>query len=250
MQNGVFRHIYCMKTNIFAVFFLSVTFLSGCGEADSGRYVLKLPDIPQSWESVTGRPQWRLEWVNGKGVKETAVAGEGGFEVSLPQNSANAVLALPFWPEKGINPGVFKPAGAIFPFDLSGNTLKLSWQGGVEAVFYRELAAAYSTAFSDAGTATDKAAIRRPENFDWPRFRLLFNDPSVNAEFLADPWLAGWPGIAEKIVASGFDKRRLVPENRGTLKIPAGAGPWIGTSPFASPLFFENEGTASVNFPV
>jgi len=235
-----------MKTTISTVFFLLAVFLSGCGESLAGsRYTLKLPDIPQSWESVPGPPQWRLEWVNNEGKKETATTGENIIEVSLPQNSKSAVLAMPFWPEKGINPGVFKPAGAIFPFDLSGKTLKLSWQGGVEAVFFRELAAACATALG-AGTS---AAKRRPENFDWPRFRLLFCDPSVNAEILADPWLADWHSIAEKTVMSGFDKRRMVPEPRGTLKIPAGPGPWTGTSPYASPLFYDDNIT-SAGFPV
>jgi hypothetical protein len=80
-----------------------------------------------------------------------------------------------------------------------------------------------------------------PENFDWPRFRQLFDDPSINAEVCADPWLADWRVIAEKTVLSGFDKRRMVPEPRGTLKVPAGPGPWAGTSPFAAPLFFEDD---------
>jgi hypothetical protein len=76
-------------------------------------------------------------------------------------------------------------------------------------------------------------------NFNWPRFRRLFDDPSLNAEVRADPWLADWAGIAAKIVKSGFDKRRLVPEARSSLAVPAGPGPWIGASPFAAPLFFE-----------
>jgi hypothetical protein len=88
---------------------------------------------------------------------------------------------------------------------------------------------------------------RLPWNFDWPRFRLLFEDPSVNAEVRADPWLADWQSIAAKIVQSGFDKRRLIPEPRINLTIPfsnganngVSRGPWIGTSPFAAPLLFE-----------
>jgi hypothetical protein len=144
-------------------------------------------------------------------------------------------LALPFWPEKGIRPGVFKPAGAIFPFDVSSKTVTLSWRGGVDAVLFWELASAAATS-----TTTGRAVDRLPQNFNWPRFRQLFDDPSVNAEFRADPWLADWSGIAEKIVRSGFDKRRLVPETRGTLKVPTGPGPWTGTSPFAAPLFFED----------
>jgi len=149
--------------------------------------------------------------------------GNGGWNISLPQTWASAVSAFPFWPEKGIGPGIFKPAGAIFPYDASGGSLILSWQGGVDSVLYWELARAYGL----------------PMNFNWPRFRRLFDDPSLNAEVRADPWLADWADIAAKIVKSGFDKRRLVPEARSALEVQVAPGPWIGVSPFSGPLIFE-----------
>jgi hypothetical protein len=215
-----------MKTYFLALFFCIGLYLNSCGEAltDSG-FTPELPVLPQAWEEVLGSPSWRIEWVNENGRKETmTVRGKAGQRVSLPQTWVSPVLALPFWPEKGIGPGIFRPAGAIFPYDASGRSLILSWQGGVDAVLYWEMAKAYG----------------RPMNFNWPRFRRLFDDPSLNAEVRADPWLADWAGIAEKIVKSGFDKRRLVPEARSTLTVPVGPGPWIGTSPFAAPLFFES----------
>jgi hypothetical protein len=162
------------------------------------------------------------------------VRGNGDWNISLPQTWASAVSAFPFWPEKGIGPGIFKPAGAIFPYDASGDSLILSWQGGVDAVLYWELARAYG------GTGqTEAENTRIPMNFNWPRFRRLFDDPSLNAEVRADPWLADWASIAAKIVKSGFDKRRLVPEARSALEVHVGSGPWIGASPFADPLLFE-----------
>jgi hypothetical protein len=208
-------------------------FLFGCGESlvDS-RYNLELPGLPAAWESLLGRPHWRIEWVNVDGQKERrTVFGSRNAEIELPPTWASAVSAYPFWPEMGISPGIFRPAGAIFPFDVSGKNIVLSWRGGVDAALYWELAV------SAMGQA---ASPRLPRNFDWPRFRQLFADFSLNAEILADPWLADWRSIAEKIVHSGFDKRRLVPEARSDLQIPVSPGPWIGTSPFAAPLFFES----------
>jgi hypothetical protein len=211
--------------------------LAGCGAAvlDSG-YSLELPEVPPAWEALLGAPHWRIEWINAGGGKEMklAVPGKKGAktEIALPQTWASAVTAWPYWPERGIAPGVFRPAGAIFPFDADGNTLAASWQGGVDAVLYWELAGA-------AALDTGRAAARLPWHFNWPRFRELFADSSLNAEVRADPWLADWRGIAEKIVQSGFDKRRLVPEDRGELSAPAAAGPWLGTSPFAPPLLFD-----------
>jgi hypothetical protein len=162
------------------------------------------------------------------------VQGKGGWTISLPQTWVSAVSAFPFWPEKGLGSGIFKPAGAIFPYDSSGGNLVLSWQGGVDAVLYWEMAKVCG------GTGQESAEkTRLPMNFNWPRFRRLFDDPSVNAEVRADPWLADWVGIAAKVVNSGFDKRRLVPEARSALEVQVGLGPWVGVSPFATPLFFE-----------
>jgi hypothetical protein len=110
----------------------------------------------------------------------------------------------------------------------------LSWQGGVDAFFYHALAKA------SAQAADPKAAVRVPQNFDWPRFREVFADPDVSAKVHADPWTADIRDIAARVVQSGFDKRRFKSVTVEELNIPVSKGPWIGTSPFASPLFFED----------
>ena len=212
--------------------------LCGCGEPSptDPRYSLQFPPLPPGWEALLGRPHWQVEWVGGDGRKQTTtIQGSGGVEVSLPQTWANPVSAVPFWPERGIAPGVFKPAGAIFPFDISGRTLALTWQGGVDAAFYWELANCY---YGDESNS-ERTVPRMPQNFNWPRFRRLFSDGIANAQVIADPWLADWGSIAERTVRSGFDRRRLVPQARTSLQVPVGPGPWIGTSPFAAPLYFE-----------
>jgi hypothetical protein len=222
--------------------------LNSCGEAlTDSSFTLELPVLPQAWEDVLGSPNWRIEWVNEDGRKETMIVqGNGGWNISLPQTWVSAVSAFPFWPQKGIGPGIFKPAGAIFPYDASGGSLILSWQGGVDAVLYWELACG-GTGQELADESPERAAVARlPTNFNWPRFRRLFNDPSLNAEVRADPWLADWAGIAAKIVRSGFDKRRLVPEARSALTVPVSPGPWVGASPFAPPLIFETTPVFSV----
>jgi len=225
-----------MKTYFLAVLYCVGLFLNSCGGGlTDSSFALELPALPQAWEDVLGSPCWRIEWVNGDGRKEAlTVRGKGGWNISPPQTWVSAVLAFPFWPEKGLVPGIFKPAGAIFPYDASGGNLVLSWQGGVDAVLYWEMARVCG------GTGREPAEdTRLPMNFNWPRFRRLFADPSLNAEVRADPWLADWAGIAAKIVKSGFDKRRLVPEARNALEVQVGPGPWIGVSPFAAPLLFE-----------
>jgi len=228
-----------MKRYFWALVLGAGFFLHGCGEdlLDS-RYTLELPELPPAWEAMLGSPYWRVEWLNAGGRKESAtVRGNGKVEISLPPTWVSAVSAAPFWPDRGLGPGIFRPAGAIFPFDASGKKLALSWQGGVDANLYWEFVKACSeaAAYGEAG----KESVRLPWNFNWPRFRLLFDDPTLNADVRADPWLADWSGIAAKIVQSGFDKRRLVPEARSNLEVPVGPGPWIGASPFAAPLFFE-----------
>ena len=210
--------------------------------ASVSRYCLILPELPPAWDSLLGMPQWKIKWLNGEGVPETRIIRTGeSAVVSLPNTQASAVLAYPFWPEKGINAEVFKPAGGLFPFDAAGDSLSLSWRGGVEAVLYGELARA------SLGEPGSKSSVPRlPRYFNWPRFRELFADESVNRQFRDDPWLADWPSIADKIWQSGFDKRRLVPLAREEISVPVPPGPWVGTSPFAAPLFFE----AAPRFPV
>jgi hypothetical protein len=235
-----------MKTYFLALVLGAGLFLHGCGEnLSDSQYTLELPELPAVWEAILGSPYWRIEWLNVSGRKESmTVRGNRGVEISLPPTWVSAVSAMPFWPDRELGPGIFRPAGAIFPFDVSGKNLVLSWQGGVDANLYWEFVKVAGEAGQesppDEAEPVERAAVSRlPWNFNWPRFRLLFDDPSLNAEIRADPWLADWSGIAAKIAQSGFDKRRLVPEARSDREIPVNPGPWIGASPFADPLFFE-----------
>jgi hypothetical protein len=221
-----------------------VLVLAGCGggggngalpgSISRSAYTLRLPDIPPAWEALLGVPDWRIEWVSPAGSKATRVIrGNAAPEISLPETGTSPVSAWPCWPDRDIPPGVFRPAGALFPFDVSGADLRASWRGGVDAVLFWELAAA---------TPPDSAPTvpRLPVNFNWPRFRELFaENGGINEAVRQDPWLADWTSIAQKTVQSGFDKRRLVPRSRGELAVPVGNGPWTGTSPFADALYFE-----------
>jgi hypothetical protein len=236
----VFFALYNDMKGYFYTFVLCTGFfLHSCGPETANqwldRYTLELPDLPPAWEMILGSPHWQIEWLNDTGRLERAtIRGKDKITVSLPPTYASAVLARPFWPDKGLIPGIFRPAGALFPFDVCGTNLGLSWQSGIDANLFWELAE-----FSAGTNEPERAVLRQPQNFNWPRFRLLFADPTLNADIRGDPWLADWHSIAEKIVRSGFDKRRLVPEPRSELTVPVGPGPWIGASPFAPPLLFE-----------
>jgi hypothetical protein len=115
--------------------------------------------------------------------------------------------------------------------------MHLSWTAGPDTVFYWELAYANN----------DKEA-KIPANFDWPRFRELFETKVLSEAVCKDPWLVDWRSVAEKTINSNFDRRRIVPQAFESVSIQAGCGPWYGSSPFAEPLFF-NEGEEPV-FPV
>ncbi|GHU55505.1 hypothetical protein FACS189442_3150 [Spirochaetia bacterium] len=214
--------------------------LCGCGDSlAEPRFVLDFPAPPPAWTELFGPPRWRIEWISPAGTGEfveTRAPGER-VEVIISPTGASPILAWPFWPARGIgediSPGIFRPAGAVFPFDAAGGRITLSWQGGVDAFFYHALLKA-------AASTEGAVGVRVPQNFDWPRFRSLFEDPSVSAEVRADPWTADLRDIAVKVVQSGFDKRRFKPAARVELKIPVSGGPWTGTSPFASPLSFED----------
>jgi len=229
-----------MKTyisNLTTVLALALLLVSACRDITPSRYALDLPNPPPQWTALLGEPCWRVEWVNPDGEKQTAdIPPRGRLSIEIPVTWANPVTAWPYWPEFNLIPGYFKPAGALFPFDASGERLSLSWKAGPDTIFYWELALANEDNYS-----------RIPANFDWPRFRELFNE-TLDEAVREDPWIVNWRYVAERTVAGNFDRRRIVPEAVESRVIPVPAGLWHGTSPFSKPLVFA-EGRTPV-FPV
>ena len=181
-------------------------------------YRIKFPDLPDSWLEVLGEASWHTEWIGKDGAIHSTEA-ETAY-ADLAQEWTSPVIAWPYWPDRGIRYGVMKPAGAIFPLDVSGGSIKLTWNGGVDAVFFLELAARNSEK-------------RLPHNFNWVRFRELFSGGVLSEDILLDPWLADWKAIAAKTAMSGFDRRRINSQKRTSISLTAPAcGPWVGTSPF------------------
>jgi hypothetical protein len=220
--------------------FLPAAFLpAGCSETLSlmeSPLSVELPEPPPSWRACFGDLSWRLEWIDSGGqMRSLDLHGQGNAEIRVFQEWPNPLIARPFVPRLGILPGVLKPAGAIFPHDAGNGRIGLSWQGGIEAFLYWELAAA-------AGSSQAEMK-RRPQYFDWPRFRALFRDGSLSGTVLQDPWIVDWESFARSTVKSGFYKSRITAEKKTELSLPVPAGPWIGTSPFAPPLVFGSEET-------
>jgi hypothetical protein len=228
-----------MKLFVFLLFALLLSlFFTCCGGFTPSAYYVVLPDAPETWVSLLGEPHWRLEWLDKSGIRRIAdiLPGES-MEINIPVTWANPVTAWPYWPEYNLPAGIFKPAGALFPFDADGGRLCLSWKAGLDTVFYWELA-----------LAGGQNASKIPANFDWSHFRELFNEETLNEAVRKDPWLVGWRSVAEKTISSSFDRRRLVPEAAESVSIPAASGHWYGTSPFSVPLYFAKDETPV--FPV
>jgi hypothetical protein len=205
--------------------FMCSALLAACsGPLIPASYSLVPPELPAAWREVLGEPRWRFSWVAPDGCIAAGEA-DGGIEAAVMQDWASAVIAWPYWP--GLEAGVMKPAGAIFPLDAADGVITLSYQGGVEAFFY----------FALAGAGNEN---RLPAGFDWKRFRELFTTGNLPEEVIADPWLADWKQIGRKTAESGFDKRRIKTQDRGSIKIePRGNGPWISPSPFAAPASWQ-----------
>lgn len=200
--------------------------MAACENGLNGNeYSLRAPELPAAWSVVLGEPSWAVEWVDGGGVVREAVCENiGRLKITPFTGEYTPVSARPFWPDKGIRAGIFYGAGAIFPLDFDGSEIKLSWQGGIDANFYKLLAVEGNTK-------------RLPKNFDWKRFRELFTSGKIEKEALQNPWLADWPDAAKKTAESSFSASRIKARKRHylTVSIPAG-GPWIGASPFTQPF--------------
>ena len=212
--------------------------LACCGDRFSSWYTLEFPQAPEPWVSLLGEPHWRVEWLAPGGFRQIAdvLPGEG-LNIEIPVEWTNPVTARPYWPGLNLFEGVFMPAGALFPFDINGNSLCLSWEAGPDTVFYWELAQAVSPGSS-----------KIPANFDWLRFRELFKSGELNTSVSKDPWLVDWRYVAEKTIEANFDRRRLIPRTASSVSIPVPSGSWYGTSPFAEPLSFPEQKPPS--FPV
>jgi hypothetical protein len=246
---GTKAFFYCraftlyMKASNGFLFFLLVLALGGCGNpAIRDEYDLAFPPLPAAWQELPGSLRWRLIWMDERGCPQT-LETDGRAAISVAMEWATPVLAFPSWPDRGILPGEMRPAGAIVPFDIQGDRLQLSWRAGVEAWFYRELAAARNAALAEAGNSTASAGAaldkRRPEYFDWPRFRSLMDSDAVPAAVRDDPWRVDWRDVAVRTVQSGFDRRRIVGQAEEELFVPRtalGDGPFTGPSPFAPSL--------------
>jgi len=213
---------------------LTVLAFTSCTDRFPSSYTLELPLVPAAWVSILGQPHWRVEWVDTGGQKQIAdYPVSTGIEIEIPVTWTNPVTAWPYWPAHNLIPGIFKPCGALFPFDANGDRLLLSWEAGVDAVFYQELALAYSQ--NNVQNTT-----RTPVNFDWPRFRELFKTDALSEAVREDPWIVNWNNVAERTITSNFDRRRIVPEAVELKSFTVPGTFWYGASPFVKPLFFED----------
>ena len=228
-----------MKTKFFMGFLILAILLPSCKNAPiRPAYRPIMPELPDHWQKILGEARWRLEWINESGSWQEW-EGVNMPELPLMQEWANPVLAWPFWPEMDLIPGMIRPSGALFPWDVHEETLLLSWKGGVDAIFWKELALA------DRTSMVSKENL--PWYFDWSRFRELFESDNIPMSVKKDPWLADWRDIAQRTVLSGFDRRRIVSRPSVELLIPGLGGLWAGSSPFASPLEAAPEGPLKLN---
>ena len=223
-----------MKHKFLLGFIGFAVFMAGCNNGFSQDYYRPLfPVLPPHWYEILGKPHWHLEWVTDEGawqIQEVRPDSEPP-DISLPGELTTPVLAWPYWPDRNLHPGIMRPSGALFPWDAAGDRLRLSWRGGIDAVFWKELAL--------AERPTAAAKTRLPWHFDWPRFRELFESGSISEAVRDDPWLADWKSISRRTVQSGFDRRRIVARDFTGITLYGPYGHWVGSSPFAEPLDVE-----------
>jgi hypothetical protein len=232
------------RTNGFLFFTLALAGAVVLGACENPvippEYTVEFPALPAAWQELMGPAHWRLAWLNPQGIPQSRECGGGTSSIAAVLEWATPVLAFPYWPGRGILSGEMRPAGGILPFDAAGKTMQLSWQGGVDAWFYRELSAARNTV-----AATPSINKRRPDYFDWPRFRELMDSEAIPEPVRNDPWQVDWQDVAVRTVTSGFDRRRIKVQAGMELLVPgdalaeAMAGPFAGPSPFAQPLVPE-----------
>ena len=222
-----------MKLHFLSFLFLVMTVMS-CGPSPIPElYRIQFPSSPELRTELLGECQWRLEYYDSEGTFcQKEITKTGTVKIGILQEWPSAILAWPYWPEKSLAAGYFFPAGAIYPLDVAGETIILSWEAGAEAFFYREL---------DKAQELNTGTNRKPEFFDWKRFRTILRETAAE-ELIRNPWLANWKDIAERTIHSGFRQTYVRPENRiSTEIIIPHTGPWLSASPFRFPEFWEED---------
>jgi hypothetical protein len=197
--------------------------LTACGpEAFEPSYKAVTPPIPALWMEILGEPAWRLEWINPAGALEIQEIPPGkSLKIQVLSEWATPILAYPFWPGRGLGAEILRPAGGIFPFDAEGDSILLTWPGGIDGVLYQSL----------GRFGKEK---RQAPYFNWVKFRELRASETLPEAVRQDPWVVDWPAFAEKTGTSGFDRRRIRPKEQVIQRIPVSfSGFWLGTSPFA-----------------
>ena len=222
-----------MKYIIFSIFIFLLTNCDNTIIVPS--YKVEFPSVPSEWLSLLGNPDWRLEWFDANAEKQVLeISGDQSPNIQILETWTTPIIAYPFWESRNIAPNFMYPAGALFPFDVSGDKIHLTWSGGVDAFLYLELASNFKE--------PEKGTPRYPHYFNWIRFRERFKGNGINENVKHDPWLADWKSIAVKTSQSGFDRRRIVPLSQKDVAIPIQyEGYWIGSSPFAKPIHQKKE---------
>ena len=219
-----------------------VIFITVCEERlNKALYQPVLPPVPYHWLQVLGEPHWRLKWLEEDGNWQTREVAPYKLPpgIAFVPGWTTPVFAWPYWPDRAIPPGAMRPSGALFPWDAANGRITLCWQGGVDAFFWKALAAAERT--------TGASSSRFPWHFAWPAFRALFESEIISEAVRGDPWLADWLEIARRTVQSGFDRRRIVARPVTEIAIPDLDGFWVGSSPFAQPLLAPPGGPLVIN---
>ncbi len=177
------------------------------------------PSSPAAWTRLYGRPVWSVRWRDTEGKEERLDGVTESIPLTIHVDFCSRILAYPYWPLAGIPPGLARPAGALMLWADRARGIELSWEGGVEAIFYDELRLAGGEAAAQC--------------FNWPRFRASLASSEIEDELNGDPWTVDWRTVALKSVTSGFDLRRLRPRKTSPIScLIALEGPWAYDSPF------------------
>lgn len=217
-----------MKAKWLKIIVLSNVFLSCSLVLETFEVKISFPELPPAWMETLGQPEWSLVWFDAGGNLQTKSHLSSPISIEIAPYRSSPVLAYPSWPHFPLATGLFKPAGAIYPFAYDDDSLTLSWRGGIASYYFIALA----RFGGDSRTA--------PEYFDWPRFLCLLDSPSLSPGVTENPWLVDWDTVAQKTRASGFDSRRLVSRPTSPLRISLPAeGPWFSSSPFVAGHLWE-----------
>jgi hypothetical protein len=198
--------------------FIITLLLSGCMFSGKTNLTVNIPQIPPGWENISGSIDIELSFYS-EGRRETVSGCRFGDEIKLEIEKG----LIPITAYPSLESVILKPAGAVYPENLIGDSLDLTWAGGFGAEILLNL--------SEKGCDFS--------NFNIRRFNMYINDISQG-----NPWKISEPEILYALSNNIFNSNYVALREFFLIELsdPFFEGRWKFANPLENSIYTDSGG--------